>query len=101
MQCTPQVQAMEKNEPRLVVNPKLGADELLEELAARLQQLYGSMDALAVRCDADRLELVYDALWGMLEDVYQIQALRDALEERMKASGDVVITGGGGRDMRH
>ena len=51
--------------------------------------------------DPDRLELVYDALWGMLEDVYQIQALRDALEERMKASGDVVTTGGGGRDMRH
>ncbi len=92
---------MEKSEPRLVVNPKLGTDELLDELAARLQQLYGSMDALAVRCDADRLELVYDALWGMLEDVYQIQALRDALEERMKASGDVVTTGGGGRDMRH
>ncbi len=92
---------MEKSEPRLVVNPKLGADELLDELAARLQQLYGSMDALAVRCDADRLELVYDALWGMLEDVYQIQALRDALEERMKASGDVVTTGGGGRYMRH
>ena len=92
---------MEKSEPRLVVNPKLGADELLDELAARLQQLYGSMDALAVRCDADRLELVYDALWGMLEDVYQIQSLRDALDERLKGAGDVVMSGGGGRDMRH
>jgi hypothetical protein len=92
---------MEKAEPRMVVNPKLSTDELLDELAARLQQLYGSMDSLAVRCDADRLELVYDALWGMLEDVYQIQSLRDALEERMKASGDAVMTGGGSRDMRH
>ena len=91
---------MEKSEPRMVVNPKLSTDELLDELAARLQQLYGSMDALAVRCDADRLELVYDALWGMLEDVYQIQSLRDALEERMKASGEGVMTGGG-KDMRH
>ena len=92
---------MEKNEPRMLVNPSLGPAELLDELAARLQQLYGNMDALAVRCDADRLELVYDALWGLLEDVYQVQALRDALEERMKASGDVVISGGGGKDMRH
>lgn len=92
---------MDKPEPRMVVNPKLGAEDILEELAARLQQLYGSMDALAVRCDADRLELVYDALWGMLEDVYQIQSLRDALEERMKASGEAVMSGGGGRDMRH
>jgi hypothetical protein len=91
---------MDKSEPRMVVNPKLGAEELLDELAARLQQLYGNMDALAVRCDADRLELVYDALWGMLEDVYQLQALRDALEERMKAAGDVVISDGG-KDMRH
>lgn len=92
---------MDKPEPRMVVNPKLGAEDILEELAARLQQLYGSMDALAVRCDADRLELVYDALWGMLEDVYQIQSLRDALEERMKASGEAVMSGGGGKDMRH
>lgn len=92
---------MEKNQPRLLVNPSLSPDELLDELAARLQQLYGSMDALAVRCDADRLELVYDALWGMLEDVYQIQSLRDALEERMKASGDAVLPGSGGKDMRH
>ena len=30
-----------------------------------------------------------------------IDAQWDALEERMKASGDVVTTGGGGRDMRH
>ena len=92
---------MEKTQPRMLVNPSLSPDELLDELAARLQQLYGNMDALAVRCDADRLELVYDALWGMLEDVYQIQSLRDALEERMKASGDAVMTGGGGKDMRH
>ncbi len=92
---------MDKPEPRLLVNPKLAPEELLDELAARLQQLYGSMDALAVRCDADRLELVYDALWGMLEDVYQIQSLRDALEERLKGAGDVVMSGGGGRDMRH
>ena len=92
---------MDNPEPRMVVNPKLGPEELLDELAARLQQLYGNMDALAVRCDADRLELVYDALWGMLEDVYQIQALRDALEERMKASGEAVLSGGGGKDMRH
>ena len=92
---------MDKPEPRLLVNPTLAPEELLDELAARLQQLYGSMDALAVRCDADRLELVYDALWGMLEDVYQIQSLRDALEERLKGAGDVVMSGGGGRDMRH
>jgi hypothetical protein len=92
---------MDKPEPRLLVNPKLGPEEILDELAARLQQLYGSMDALAVRCDADRLELVYDALWGMLEDVYQIQSLRDALDERLKGAGDVVMSGGGGRDMRH
>ena len=92
---------MEKTQPRMLVNPSLSPEELLDELAARLQQLYGSMDALAVRCDADRLELVYDALWGMLEDVYQIQSLRDALEERMKASGEAIVTGGGGKDMRH
>jgi len=92
---------MDKPEPRMVVNPKLGSEELLDELAARLQQLYGSMDSLAVRCDADRLELVYDALWAMLEDVYQIQSLRDALEERMKASGEAVMSGSGGKDMRH
>ena len=91
---------MNKPEPRMVVNPSLTPDELLDELAARLQQLYGSMDALAVRCDADRLELVYDALWGMLEDVYQIQSLRAALEERMKAAGQAMLTSGG-RDMRH
>ena len=91
---------MNKPEPRMVVNPSLTPDELLDELAARLQQLYGSMDALAVRCDADRLELVYDALWGMLEDVYQIQSLRDALEERMKAAGQAMLSSGG-RDMRH
>ena len=92
---------MDKPEPRLLVNPKLAPEELLDELAARLQQLYGSMDALAGRCDADRLELVYDALWGMLEDVYQIQSLRDALDERLKGAGDAVMSGGGGRDMRH
>lgn len=91
---------MDKPEPRLLVNPKLNPEEILDELAARLQQLYGSMDALAVRCDADRLELVYDALWGMLEDVYQLQSLRDALEERLKGAGDVVMSDGG-RDMRH
>ncbi len=92
---------MADTEPRMIVNPKLTSDELLDELAARLQQLYGSLDALAVRCDADRLELVYDALWGMLEDVYQIQSLRDALEERMKAAGEVALPGGGKPDMRH
>ena len=90
---------MDKPEPRLLVNPKLSPEEILDELAARLQQLYGSMDALAVRWDADRLELVYDALWGMLEDVYQLQSLRDALEERLKGAGEAVISDG--RDMRH
>lgn len=91
---------MEKNEPRMVVNPTLDANELMEELAARLQQLYGNLDALAVRADAERLELVYDALWGMLEDVYQIQSLRDALEDRLKAAGQAVFSDDG-RDMRH
>ena len=84
----------------MVVNPALDTNELLEELAARLQQLYGSLDSLAVRADAERLELVYDALWGMLEDVYQIQSLRDALEDRLKAAGQAVFTDDG-RDMRH
>ncbi|MEJ2534868.1 MAG: hypothetical protein P8008_05230 [Gammaproteobacteria bacterium] len=91
---------MEKNEPRMVVNPALDTNELLEELAARLQQLYGSLDSLAVRADAERLELVYDALWGMLEDVYQIQSLRDALEDRLKAAGQAAFSDDG-RDMRH
>ena len=92
--------AMEKPEPRLLVNPTLGSEELLEELAGRLQQLYGSLDALAVRCEAEGLELIYDALWAMLEDTYQVQALRDALEERLKASGATLFPGDG-RDMRH
>ena len=91
---------MDKDEPRMVVNPTLGSEELLEELAGRLQQLYGSLDALAVRADSERLELIYDALWAMLEDVYQIQALRDALEERIKNSGQALFPDGG-RDMRH
>ena len=72
--------AIEKPEPRLLVNPTLGSEELLEELAGRLQQLYGSLDALAVRCEAEGLELIYDALWALLEDTYQVQALRDALK---------------------
>jgi hypothetical protein len=91
---------MDKPEPRLLVNPTLSAEELLEELAGRLQQMYGSLDTLAVRCEAEGLELVYDALWAMLEDVYQVQAIRDALEERLKASGASLFPGDG-RDMRH
>ena len=91
---------MDKPEPRMVVNPTLNASELLEEVAGRLQQLYGSLDALAVRCEAEGLELVYDALWAMLEDVYQLQAIRDALEQRLNASGQTLYPGDG-RDMRH
>lgn len=91
---------MDKPEPRLLVNPTLNTDELLEEIAGRLQQMYGSLDALAVRCEAEGLELVYDALWAMLEDIYQVQALRDALEERLKSSGATLFPGDG-RDMRH
>jgi hypothetical protein len=91
---------MDKPEPRLIVNPTLNADELLEEIAGRLQQMYGSLDSLAVRCEAEGLELVYDALWAALEDVYQVQALRDALEERVKVSGATLYPGDG-RDMRH
>mgnify|MGYP000271253499 CR=1 FL=1 len=91
---------MDKPEPKMVVNPTLGSEELLEELAARLQQLYGSLDTLAVRAEADGLELIYDSLWAMLEDVYQVQALRDALEERLSGTGAGMFPGDG-RDMRH
>lgn len=91
---------MDKPDPKMVVNPTLDSEELLNELAARLQQLYGSLDTLAVRTEADGLELIYDALWAMLEDVYQIQSLRDALEERLAASGTAMFPGDG-RDMRH
>ncbi|KAA9131297.1 hypothetical protein F3N42_08195 [Marinihelvus fidelis] len=91
---------MEKPEPKLVVNPTLGPEELLEELAARLQQLYGSLDTLAVRTENDGLELIYDSLWAMLEDVYQIQSLRDALEDRLGGAGTAMFPGDG-RDMRH
>ena len=78
---------MKPTEPRLVVNPRLSAAELLEELAARLQQLYGSLDTLAVRADSEGAELIYDALWALLEDVYQIQSLRDALHDQITSTG--------------
>ena len=77
----------------LIVNPSLGPDELLEELAARLQQVYGSLDALAVRANNDGAELIYDALWARREDVYQIQNIRDALEERLSPAGQPVGLG--------
>jgi len=78
---------MKPTEPRLVVNPRLSATELLEELAARLQQLYGSLDTLAVRADTEGAELIYDTLWALLEDVYQIQSLRDALHDQIAGPG--------------
>jgi len=80
-------------DPKMVVNPTLSSSELLDELAARLQQLYGSLDTLAVRTEAEGLELVYDALWAMLEDVYQIQAIRDALEDRLAGAGQAEFPG--------
>ena len=82
---------MDELEPRMIVNPSLTAEELLEELAGRIQQLYGSLDALAVRANAEGYELIYDALWAMLEDVYQLQSLRNALEERL-APGESAVT---------
>lgn len=74
---------MGDTQPGMIVNPALGVDELLDELAARLQQLYGSLDALAVSADSEGAELFYDALWALLEDVHQIQSLRDALADRV------------------
>ena len=64
---------MNQPDPKMVVNPTLNSSELLDEL--------------------EGLELVYDALWALLEDVYQIQSIRDALEDRLAATGQASFPG--------